>query len=148
MLAVPKDSGLGQTVFVSVQTPAPRPLGVSDVEAVELCREWMVYLGAADSVAISVDVNQLCDLYSTHYLAWVDNRQQNLSTGLVERAARVCAGDGRRGLIFVPGGVFPDAQDSAEALGLALLRFDPYGGDLEGANPLGRHLRWHGLSVS
>ena len=108
----------------------------------------MVYLGAADSVAISADVNQLCDLYSTHYLAWVDNRHQNLSTGLVERAARACAGDGRRGLIFVAGGVFPDAQDRAEALGLALLRFDPYGGDLDGANSLGRHLRWQGLAVS
>lgn len=148
LLTVPKDGGLGQTVFVSVQTPAPRPLGVSDIEAVELCRQWMVYLGAADSVAASGEIRQICDLYSRNYLAWVDNRQQNLGTGLVERAARLCAGDGRRGLVFVPGGVFPDAQDSAEALGVALLRFDPFSGDLDGANPLGRFVRSHGLAFA
>lgn len=133
---------------VSVQSPAPRPLGVSDGEAVELCRQWMVYLGAAESVAASGDVRRLCDVYSRHYLAWVDNRDQNLNNDLVERAARVCAADGRKGLIFVPGGVFPDAQDQAEALGVAVLRFDPYGGDLDGANPLGRYVRSHGLAVA
>lgn len=146
--SVPKDGGLGQTVFVSAQTPAPRPLGVSDVEAVELCRQWMVYLGAADSVTASADVRQDCDLYSRHYLAWVDNRQENLDSRLVQRAARLCAGDGRRGLIFMTGGVFPDAQDDAEALGIALLRFDPYGGDLDGANPLGRCMRTRGLALA
>ncbi|MEV8213955.1 hypothetical protein [Leifsonia sp. NPDC077715] len=133
---------------MSVQTPAPRPLGVSDVEAVELCRQWMVYLGAADSVVASGDARQICDLYSRHYLAWVDNRQQNLDAAFVERAARLCENDGRRGLVFVPGGVFPDAQDTAEALGVALLRFDPYGADLDGANPLGRSVRSLGLAFA
>lgn len=108
----------------------------------------MVYLGAADSVAASGDVRQICDVYSREYLAWIDNRPQNLDARSVQRAARLCASDGRRGLIFVPGGVFPEAQDSAEALGVALLRFDPYGGDLDGANPLGRYLRTHGLSLA
>lgn len=132
-------------MFVSVQAPAPKPLGVSDVEAVELCRQWMVYLGAADSVAASGDVGQLCDLYSRYFLAWVDSGDQNLNTETVERAAQVCASDGRRGVVFVHGGVYPDAQDRADALGVALLRFDPYAGDLDGANLLGRRLRSHGL---
>lgn len=135
-------------MFVNTQAPAPRPLGVSDLEAVELCRQWMVYLGAADSVAASGEARQVCDLYSGHFLAWVDNSHQNLAIELVERSARVCATDGRRGLVFVPGGVFPDAQDRADALGVALLRFDPYGGDLDGANPLGRDLRSSGLALA
>lgn len=36
--------------MVTLQQPAPRPFGVSAEEAVELCREWMGYLGAADVV--------------------------------------------------------------------------------------------------
>ncbi|MGO4594855.1 hypothetical protein AB4Z18_13655 [Leifsonia sp. 2TAF2] len=105
----------------------------------------MVYLGAADSVATSGDARNICELYSGGYLAWVHNRDRNLGIEMVQRAARVCASDGRRGLIFVTGGVFPDAQDDADTLGVGLLRFDPYGGDLDGANMLGRRLRSSGL---
>ncbi|GAA1440699.1 hypothetical protein GCM10009617_08220 [Leifsonia poae] len=39
------------TWVVTYQEPAPRPFGVSDEEAIELCREWMVYLGATDALA-------------------------------------------------------------------------------------------------
>jgi hypothetical protein len=108
----------------------------------------MVYLGAADSVAASKGARQVCDLFSSRFLAWVDNRSGNVNSELVERAAQVSAADGRQALVFTPGGVFPDAQDRADALGIALLRFDPYAGDLDGANQVGRRLRGSGFMVS
>lgn len=126
--------------------PPPRPLGVSNDEAVELCRQWMVYLGAADSIATEGDSRQACDLYSSRFLAWVNNRGGNLDIELVKRAALVSAADGRRALIFIAGGIYPDAQDGADGLGIAILRFDPFSGDLDGANLVGRRLRDTGLS--
>lgn len=127
--------------------PPPRPLGVSNDEAVELCRQWMVYLGAIDSVVASGEARRACDLYSSGFLGWVDHRGGNLDTVLVEHVAQVSAADGRRALVFVPGGVYPDAQDRADDLGIAILRFDPFNGDLDGANLVGRHLRGSGLAV-
>ena len=129
-------------------TPPPRPLGVSNDEAIELCRQWMVYLGATDSVVASGDSRRACDLYSSRFLGWVDTRGGNLNVELVEHAAQVATSDGRRALVFVPGGVYPDAQDRADVLGIALLRFDPYGGDLDGANLAGRQLRGSGLAAN
>jgi hypothetical protein len=127
--------------------PPPRPLGVSDDEAVELCQQWMEFLGATDSLAASADSGGACDLYSNRFLGWVDNRDGNLGIELVERAALISAADGRRALVFVSGGVYPDAQDRADALGVAILRFDPYSGDLDGANLVGRQLRDRGLAA-
>ena len=108
----------------------------------------MIYLGANDAVASSGVALQTCDLYSSHYLAWVDNRQRNLSIETVERASNVAAGDGRRPVVFVPGGVLPTAQDRADELGVALLRFDARNADLDGANLAGRRIRTNGLAAS
>ncbi|WP_431277869.1 hypothetical protein [Leifsonia poae] len=122
------------------ESPSPKPWEASDEEAVELCREWMVYLGAVDTVVASGATRLLCDLYSSLYVAWVDNRQGNLDVDVVEKAASLASADGRRALIFVTGGVRPVAQDLADALGVALLRYGAHGGDLDGANTLGRQL--------
>lgn len=138
--------GSVQTVGVSMQAPSPRPWGVSDEEAIELCREWMVHLGAIDARAAEVSAHHVCDLYSTYFLGWVENRRGNLDIDLVERAAATSAGDGRLPLLFVPGGVFPEARDRADALGVALLRFRPQDGALEGVNGLGRQARTVGLA--
>lgn len=134
-----------QTVGVSAKSPAPRPWGVSDEEAIELCREWMVHLGATDARAVGPSPERVCDLYSTHFLGWVENRRGNLDVGLVERAATTSAGDGRSPLLFVPGGVYPEARDRADALGVALLRFRAQDGALDGVNELGRWARTAGL---
>ena len=126
--------------------PSPRPWGVSDGEAVELCREWMVHLGATDARATGVAANRVCDLYSSGFLGWVENRRSNLDVDLVERAAATSAGDGRFPLLFVPGGVFPEARDRADVLGVALLRFRAQDGALDGVNGLGRQARTFGLA--
>lgn len=130
------------------ESPQPRPWRASDQEAVELCREWMVYLGAPDVVVASDEVRRTCDLYSSRFLAWVNNRRGNLGLDVVERAAAIAAGDGRYPLVFLSGGVLPEAQDRADALGLALLRFDAQGGNLDGANLVGRQVRGSGLAVT
>lgn len=127
------------------EVPRPRVWKASNQEAVELCRDWMVYLGAADVVAASGDVAEVCDLYSSGFLAWVDNRRGNVGLDLVEKAATIAMGDGRHPLVFLSGGVLPEAQDRADAVGLALLRFDAQGGNLEGANLVGRQIRAGGL---
>lgn len=126
--------------------PTARPYGVSDEEAVELCREWMIYLGAAETVAASGDARELCDLYSSRYLAWVDNRRGNLDLDDVDRAARLSSADGRQGVIFVRAGVLPVARQRADALRLVLLRYDARNGTLDGGNQLGFDLRASGFT--
>ncbi len=132
---------------MDLEPPLPRQWRASDSEAVELCREWMIYLGAADTVVAHGETRHVCDLYSSSVLAWVDNRRQNLDVDVVQNAANVAAVDGRFALVFVPGGVFPDAQDLADSLGVALMRFDSLGGGLDGASAIGRQLRLRGLTV-
>lgn len=122
------------------------PYGASYVEAVRLCREWMIYLGAVDTLPATGAAAAVCDLYSRDFVAWVDNRRGNLDVDVVERAARVAASDGRRAVVFIPGGVRPAAQDLADTLGVALLRFGPYDGALYGANRRGRELRASGFA--
>jgi hypothetical protein len=131
---------------VERQSPEPKPWGASDDEAIELCREWMIYLGATDTVVASGEAIQACDLYSARLLAWVDNQRGNLDVAQVTRAASVSAADGRRGLIFVRHGVLPQAVDRADELGIAIFRFDPRGGTLDGGNLLGRELYATGLA--
>lgn len=125
--------------------PQPRPSGATGREAVEICRQWMTYLGATDVVVADGPAAEVCDLYSSRCIAWVASRRGNLSADLVERAANVSARDGRQALLFVAGGVYPSVQDRADALSIGLLRFDARGGHLDGANVLGRRLVSNGL---
>lgn len=122
------------------------PWGASDSEAAELCRDWMMFLGAGDAVVASAEARELCDTYSSRYLGWVDNRRGNLDVEAVERAASLAAADGREALIFVSGGVVPYARQRADILGVALLRYGARGGVLDGANTQGRQLRASGLT--
>ncbi|MGN7797697.1 hypothetical protein [Leifsonia sp. 22587] len=128
------------------QPPEPKPWGASDNEAIELCREWMIYLGATDAVAAYGSTTEVCDIYSARSLAWVDNQRGNLDVHRVERAASVSAADGRRALIFVRAGVIPAARVRADDLGVAIFGFDPEGGTLDGVNLLGRELFAGGIA--
>lgn len=128
--------------------PAPRRYGASGEGAIELCREWMVFLGAADTVVASVETRETCDLYSGRYLAWVRDDRANLDVDPVEQAAIVASTDGRHPLIFVPGGVRPVARARADTLGIALLRYRALDGALDGANALGRNLCASGLATA
>lgn len=106
----------------------------------------MIFLGATDTVVASEAARHVCDLYSAHYVAWVDNREGNLDVDAVEKAATLTAADGRRALIFVSGGVRPVAQNLADALGVALLRYGAWDGALDGGNTLGRQVCALGLA--
>lgn len=120
--------------------PAPLRWRATDLEAVQLCREWMVYLGAPDAVSAEGESRGVCDIYSSRFLAWVSNQRGNLGLDLIEKAAAVAAADGRFPLVFASGGVLPEAQDRADAVGLAILRFDAQAGNLDGANLIGRRM--------
>lgn len=133
---------------VRTEPPLPRPHGVSGQAAVELCREWMVYLGAANTIVATGPAKGFCDLYSDRHLAWVRDQRENLDVEPVNRAANTAASDGRQAIIFVPGGVRPVAQDLADALGVALLWYDAQDGALDGGNLLGRDICSKGLSPS
>lgn len=100
----------------------------------------MRYLGATDVVVATGEPRQLCDLYASGYLGWVENKRGNLQIFQVEHAAAVVAADGRRGLIFARHGVLPAARVRADELGIAIFGFDPRGGTLDGVNLLGREL--------
>lgn len=124
--------------------PAPRPRGVSDVEAAELCREWMIYLGELDTVIAGPEARGTCDLYSSRWLAWVVNQRGNVSLGVVSKAADVSSSDGRRGLIFFGSGCSPDARDLATQRGIPLLHFVAEDGVLSGLNQLAKNVVWNG----
>lgn len=141
----PDAGGSVQTVDVSMMTPLPCPWGVSDEEAIELCREWMVHLGATDARKAEESAKHVWDLYSSHYLGWVETRRGNLDVDLVERAATAAAVDGRSPLLFLPGGVYPEARDRADVLGVPLLRFRAKDGVLDGVNMRGQQARTGGL---
>jgi hypothetical protein len=106
----------------------------------------MVHLGAVNTVIATGPAKGLCDLYSDHYLGWVRDQRENLDLDPVNRAATTAASDGRRAIIFLPGGVRPVAQDLADALGVALLWYDAQEGVLDGGNSLGRDICSRGLS--
>lgn len=108
----------------------------------------MIYLGAVDTVVAVGTVNQLCDLYSARYLAWVDNRRGNLDVDSVDAAARLAASDGRRALVFVRGGVRPVAQERADELGVALLWYHARDGSLAGRSLLGLDVVASGLMAA
>jgi hypothetical protein len=118
------------------QRPAPHPDGVNDRDAVALCREWMIYLGEADTVSSAGAASRICDLYSSRYVALVDNGRGNLGLPLVDRVAMLVESDGRRGLIFHAEGCLPDAASRAESLGIAVITFDARNGWIEPRNRL------------
>ncbi|WP_460536422.1 hypothetical protein [Humibacter ginsengiterrae] len=116
------------------ERPAPRPEGVSDQQAVDVCREWMIYLGEFDTMVATGDAALVCDLYSSRYVAFVSNERGNIGMPLVDRAVALVASDGRRGLVFHSGGTRPAAGEFADANGIALIMFDPENGDIEARN--------------
>jgi predicted RecB family endonuclease len=107
----------------------------------------MVYLGAPDTVVSEGPARGSCDLYSSRYIGWVDNSRGNLDVDAVEKAARLAAADGRRPLIFLRGGVRPVAQQSADALGVALLNYRARDSALDGRSKLGREIVASGLTA-
>lgn len=137
-----------ETVSMQIDQPQPLEWRASDQEALALCREWMIFLGAVDTIVATEPVRQVCDLYSSRFLAWVCNSRGNLGVDTVERAAAIATNDGRYPLIFLSAGVLPVTQDRADAVGLALLRFDAQGGNLDGTNRVGRELLLSGLAAS
>ena len=128
------------------EKPAPRPRkGATDLEAIELCADWMRYLGATDTVVANPANSVPCDLYSSRNLGWVDNRSVNVPQSFVSDAVKVSTQDGRVGLIFFRYGFDPYAQQIATSHGIALISFTPESGDLHGLNQLGRNICAHGF---
>jgi hypothetical protein len=117
-----------------LQRPSPRPVGASHTAAVEFCREWMVYLGERDTVIAEGPATAACDLYSSRYIALVDNHRGNIEVPLVQRAIALTESDGRRGIVFHPGGCLLDAADLANDRGIALIMFDARNGEIEARN--------------
>lgn len=124
----------GMTDFL--ERPGPRPVGSSRTAAVEFCREWMVFLGERDTVIAEGAAAAVCDLYGSRYVALVDNRRGNIDVPLVQRAIALTESDGRRALVFHPGGCLLDAADLATDHGIALIMFDPRSGTIEARNQL------------
>jgi hypothetical protein len=72
---------------MNTEPPLPRSWRASDKEAIELCQQWMAYLGAEDVVAASGEGIQVCDLYSRIHrlgkaLPWVGAGQTGLPAPL------------------------------------------------------------------
>ena len=96
----------------------------------------MVYLGERDTVIADGPAAAVCDLYSSRYVALVENRIGNIEVPLVKRAFTLSASDGRRGLVFHSGGCFPDAGELATAHGIPLIAYVARAGDIEPRNRL------------
>ena len=96
----------------------------------------MTYLGETDTVVAAGAASAICDLYSSRYVALIDNRRGNIGMPLVDRAVALVASDGRRGLIFHSGGCLPDAATKAEGFGIPVIRFEARNGGIEPRNKL------------
>lgn len=94
----------------------------------------MIYLGEHDTVIAEGEAATVCDLYSSRYVALVENRRGNFDLPLVERVVALVASDGRRGAVFHPGGSLVAAADFADAHGIALIMFDARNGEIEARN--------------
>lgn len=126
--------------------PEPRPRqGATDSEAIELCAQWMRYLGAADVVIADPAAAIPCDLYSNNILGWVHNWRGNVEADLVAHVISVLKNDGRSGMIFFRHGFDTFARNSATRAGIALVRFSPEDGTAHGLNQLGRDVFVRGL---
>ncbi len=119
--------------------PQPRPDGADSGEAVELCAEWLSFLGDPDVTVAPAGAG--FDISSCTSIAWVNNRFGNVDYDYVLTASEVAREDGRLPLIFFRGGFAPEAQDLATNRGFGLLRYDAAGRRLSGQNRLGRRLR-------
>lgn len=95
----------------------------------------MIYLGEADTVAALGADSTVCDLFSSRYVALVDNGRCNIGLPIVDRVATLVASDGRRGLIFHAEGCLPDAAVKAESHGIAVITFDAQNSEIEPRNP-------------
>jgi hypothetical protein len=120
--------------------------GATDSEAIQVCAQWMRFLGAVDTVVADPVAQIQCDLYSGKYLAWVDNRRGNVGPELVNRVIDVMRLDGRPGLIFFRAGFDPWSRASATEHGISLLRFSPEDGTLRGYNPQRKDIYTRGLT--
>lgn len=96
----------------------------------------MVYLGEEDTVVAQGGAAAICDLYSSRYVALVENRIGNIEVPLVQRAITLSALDGRRAVVFHSGGCFPDAGELATAHGVPLIAYVARAGDIEPRNRL------------
>jgi hypothetical protein len=94
----------------------------------------MVFLGERDTVIAEGRDASVCDLYSSRYIAIVDNRIGNIDLSVVDRAAAIGESDGRRALVFGPGGCLPDAAQAADTRGVAVITFDELSGEIEARN--------------
>jgi hypothetical protein len=94
----------------------------------------MVYLGERDTVIAARVAAGVCDLYSSRYVALVQNRIGNIEVPLVQRAIALSASDGRRALVFHSGGCLIDAARLADAHGIALITYVAREGDIEARN--------------
>jgi hypothetical protein len=128
------------------EKPEPRPRqGATDREAIELCAQWMSYLGATDVVIANPSASIPCDLYSNNYLGWVHNWHGDVGADLVEQAISALSTDKRSGMIFFRYGFDGFARNLATNAGLALIRFSPEYGTANGLNQLGRDIFVRGL---
>lgn len=118
----------------SSSRPAPRPVGSSQIAALEFCRDWMVYLGERDTMIASGDVAAVCDLYSSRYVALVQNRIGNIEVPFVQRAIALSTTDGRRALVFHSGGCLIDAAALANAHQIPLFSYMSLAGEIAPAN--------------
>jgi hypothetical protein len=107
----------------------------------------MVHLGATDTTVAEGPTQAICDLFSSRYVAWVENGRGNLDVDHVLRAAQVSAADGRQAIVFKQGGVRLEARRAADRRGVALLLYVPSDAVLEGANFVGSRLRDLGLQA-
>lgn len=94
----------------------------------------MIFLGEVDTVVATGATTETCDLYSSRYVALVNNQRGNIGLPLVDRAAALVASDGRRGLIFHSGGCLPEAAVRAQSFGIAAIMYDAHDGLIEPRN--------------
>jgi len=83
----------------------------------------MVYLGEEDAVVAEGATAETCDLYSSRYVALVENRIGNIEIPLVQRAVTLSRSDDRRAVVFHSGGCFGDAAELADDYGIALITY-------------------------
>lgn len=111
-----------------------RPRGVNDVEAEELCAEWMRVLGDRAAMATPPTRDGGVDVESGAFAAQVKNIVGTVETAHIHAIHGVAQARGKQAVFFTSGTYSAGGREFADGVGIPLFRYDAVAGVLEAAN--------------
>ncbi len=120
--------------------PAPQPYGVSFVGAEQLVCEWMRHLGETDAIVTQVSGDGGIDVVSSTAVAQVKHQSGAVGRPDIQKLAGAAlhGHTGKTKLFFSSGTYSAGAVEYANAVDVALIRFDPEAAELHDYNEVAK----------